>query len=293
MGIETNENVKMIVEALQIVQGKCTRAQKDGRNEHQNYAYVSEEGLVELVRDAFIEAGLILTPSVGPQAFHVEHRLGKSENQHIVVWEQQFHLAHISGAIWPFPLSVICEGADSGDKAVWKGLTNAHKHILLKLLMLPTGDEPEADERTDQDFSSSAPPKRLVRRPNPAPAARGGSKVSPPKRQPSDSPSVGEDVLAWVEEVGSDYELGKEDFKAWGVWTDNFKATEAVFGKPIPEGVSKFECMDDFKAQEGIGKNDPFCAFQLPKWKAFVNGGWHQFGQPAPTEDGLDDGGPF
>ena len=42
--------------------------------------------------------------------------------------------------------TVVGEGQDSGDKAVYKALTGATKYALMKTFLIPTGDDPERDE---------------------------------------------------------------------------------------------------------------------------------------------------
>lgn len=294
-------NVSQIVTALNKVQQTVKRAEKDGVNKHFGYAYVSEEGLVDQCRDAFIENGLLLTPTVSDKEFHVEHGLGDHENMHMVVWQQGFHLAHISGALWPYPIMVMCEGADSGDKSVWKGLTNAHKHVLLKLLMLPTGEDPEADDSVDEAFESQGRLQHSSGQgttpPRGAPAASGGSRLPAPgkHRGGGGAPSIVSVKAAqkWMEEVGQDYEMTTEDFKNWKIWGSGFKAVEAVYGKDLPEGISKFACMDDFKAEESLGKGSAFCAYHLVRWIDYCTTGWHAFEQHEASEEPLKTESPF
>jgi hypothetical protein len=42
-------------------------------------------------------------------------------------------------------------GADSGDKAAYKAATGALKYALLTGFLIPTGDDPEADVKTDDE----------------------------------------------------------------------------------------------------------------------------------------------
>ncbi len=42
-------------------------------------------------------------------------------------------------------------GQDSGDKAIAKGLTSALKYAYMMSLAISTGDDPEADQRTDEN----------------------------------------------------------------------------------------------------------------------------------------------
>jgi hypothetical protein len=45
---------------------------------------------------------------------------------------------------------MIGEGQDAGDKGPYKAMTGAQKYALMKTFMIPTGDDPEADEDVDK-----------------------------------------------------------------------------------------------------------------------------------------------
>lgn len=289
-----NPNVRLIMEAIQNVQRANTRATKDGTNSFHGYDYVSEEGLVNQIRESFIENGLLLSPRAILPEGSVYNGLGKDANQHLVVWVQAFDLAHVSGAVWPFPLSVVCEGIDNGDKAVWKGLTNAHKHVLLKLLMLPTGEDPEADRGTDEAMAPQ--PRQAPRRSVPTSAARGGSQLPAPRKSTQGDQDAGSGREAGTSGVkgNPEDELSKEDFKNYRVWVMAFQAAERVYGKTLPEGISKFACMDDFKAEYGIGKGDPFTFTHLAQFEEYATPGngdrsWHQFRQAGAGMESAED----
>jgi hypothetical protein len=46
-------------------------------------------------------------------------------------------------------------GADSGDKAAYKAATGALKYALLTVFLIPTGDDPESDSKTDDEVIAS------------------------------------------------------------------------------------------------------------------------------------------
>ena len=52
---------------------------------------------------------------------------------------------------------------DAGDKGIYKAIAGAQKYALMKVFMIPTGDDPEADEGVDER-NHKAPTK-----PTPAP----------------------------------------------------------------------------------------------------------------------------
>lgn len=250
---QDREDIGIIVAAVQQVQGIIKRAEKDGHNSFHKYDYVSEEGLVQLIRDTVIEAGLLLTPIAGDEP-QVDHRTGDKGNRTHVVWKQGFHLAHVSGAIWPFEISVMCEGEDNGDKSVWKGLTNAHKHVWLKLLLLPTGEDPEADENTDIQNQGKERPRQQPRNQS---LTEGQQHAQP-----------GTELEQWIMEKGPDYVITNADKKQWGIYAQAFKACEIAWGKD--HGRDKFSAMNDFQAQWGLSQDVPMCAKDLPDWHKFV-----------------------
>jgi len=295
------EAVKVIGPAIQKVQRACPRIEKGGTNKHFNYDYVSEEGLVELIRDACIDNGLLLTPSVAmDNHYETVTGLGDNKNGVLVTWVQEFHLTHISGHIWPFPIRVMAQGADRGDKAVWKGLTSAHKYAWMRLLMLPTGDDPEADGTTDADYTRNAPPPRQPERPQeprPTPAEQAlGSQVptSPtpaPQALGGNLRSPDAELEQWVNKVGPEIELIPEDFKKWGIYQKAFKAAERVHGKSAIENDKslKFSCLDDYKSERGINRDNPFRAQHIQGFFYFAADGWYKFAPEQQAESESDE----
>lgn len=124
---------------------------KDKSNTQQKYTYVSEGAILKKVQPSLVAARLISYPNYS------------------VISQQE--TATKNGAIWQLctvecKLIVVCadtntsiecialgQGTDNGDKAMAKAMTQAFKYAWWKLLCLETGDDPEADDKTDkQDF---------------------------------------------------------------------------------------------------------------------------------------------
>jgi len=145
--------VKAISTALNEVMKHVGYVQKTKFNEFHRYAYAGEEELLEHLRPALVEAGLILIPSLDG-----EPRTDENGNTHLVV---AYTLAHTSGEVWPEKIRVPGCGNDKnskggiGDKGTYKALTGANKYLLFKLFQIATGDDPEKHDAN----AASEPPR--------------------------------------------------------------------------------------------------------------------------------------
>ena len=136
-----------IATALHEVMRKVSYVQKTGKNAFHGYKYAGEADLLEKLRPAMLEAGLLLIPSIKGVSPIDEHG--------VTTVQMEYTLVHKDGDIWP---SVICaagQGGDKnkngvGDKGLYKAITGANKYLLFKLFQIETGDDPEndAEERT-------------------------------------------------------------------------------------------------------------------------------------------------
>lgn len=139
-----SEYPKSITTALHAIMSKASYVQKRDKNQFHNYKYAGEAALLEVVRPAMLEAGLILIPSCVDRTPIDEHG-----NTHITM---EYTLAHVSGDVWPDKVRVFGSGNDRnskggvGDKGTYKAITGANKYLLFKLLQIETGDDPEATE---------------------------------------------------------------------------------------------------------------------------------------------------
>jgi hypothetical protein len=135
-----------IATALHNVMAKVSYVQKGGENKFHGYKYASEADLLEKLRPALIEEGLILIPSV-------EMVRPMDEHGNTVV-DMKYEIVHKDGDIWPHPVRVSGCGNDRskngtvGDKGIYKAMTGANKYLLFKLFQIETGDDPERDVAT-------------------------------------------------------------------------------------------------------------------------------------------------
>lgn len=150
----TGTESKGLYRKLLAVMADVDRVQKNGRNDHFKYDYVTEADVLEPVRDAMIKHGILCMPTVA-EATH-EGNLSR------LVVDYDFIDADTGEMI---TRRFVSEGQDNADKGFYKAYTGGLKYALLKTFQIPTGDDPEND-------SQHAPqPPRSAPRPAPAPRA--------------------------------------------------------------------------------------------------------------------------
>ena len=133
---------QMIAGALNAVMQQIAYVQKTGKVKFgsTNYTYASEQDILAVARPYFVAAGLVAT----------ENCTEMRESGHKVFVKVEYTLAHISGAVWPHPMSMWGCGEDKGDKALYKALTGANKYWWAKLLQISTGDDAESGIQPEQ-----------------------------------------------------------------------------------------------------------------------------------------------
>lgn len=136
--------VAKITKALHEVMSRVGYVQKTGKNQFHGYRYAGEADLLDKLRPAMVEAGLLLIPS-GKEV------TGPDEHGNVMV-TMAYTLAHADGEVWPEKIMAFGCGNDRspkagtiGDKGVYKAITGANKYLLFKLFQVETGDDPEND----------------------------------------------------------------------------------------------------------------------------------------------------
>lgn len=129
-----------IAQALHQVMSKVSYVQKSGKNAFHGYKYAGEADLLEKLRPAMLEAGLLLIPSIKGVSPIDEHG--------VTTVQMEYTLVHKDGDIWPNVICAAGQGGDKnkngvGDKGLYKAITGANKYLLFKLFQIETGDDPE------------------------------------------------------------------------------------------------------------------------------------------------------
>src|SRR5277367_379161 len=136
---------KNLVQKLCEVMAAIGYIAKKGENKFHGYKYAKESDIVDAIRGELAQRNLFIFPSVTTHA-----RSGEITDI-MVRWtftdgdsgEQRD--CDIPGC-----------GQDKGDKGVYKALTGSEKYFLMKTFLIPTGDDPEADSKAEQEDARGA-----------------------------------------------------------------------------------------------------------------------------------------
>jgi hypothetical protein len=144
MTTNTETPKRSLVRKMAEVMGEVDRVRKNGRNAFHNYDYATEADIVEAVREGLSKRAVMMLPSIVKTEWtQVQRAKGGTERLCTLTVRFTFHDGD-SGE--EMAIEVLGEGQDAGDKATYKAFTGATKYALLKTFLIPTGDDPEADE---------------------------------------------------------------------------------------------------------------------------------------------------
>lgn len=127
---------KTLVQKLAEVMGEVERVAKKGRNEHFRYDYATEADIVGAVREHMAAKSLMMVPSLEKSEWR---DTGKTP---IVSILMRFTI-YDGDSDQTLSFLIPAEGQDAADKGYYKAMTGATKYALLKLFLIPTGDDPE------------------------------------------------------------------------------------------------------------------------------------------------------
>jgi hypothetical protein len=143
---------KTLVQKLCEVMGAVGYTQKTGWNEAQKYHYVTEADIAEKIRPELAKRNVIIFPTL------VSTTRTKIERNYF----DKFDKCMKTKESWAVDVLMrwtvvdgdngeqfVCEipgcSESPGDKGVYVAITGSEKYLLMKLFLLPTGDDPEDD----------------------------------------------------------------------------------------------------------------------------------------------------
>ena len=172
---------KIAGKLLEIMKG-CSHIGKNGTNPFHGYKYVTSADVLERVNAALVEnhVASVVVPEL---VSLLDVVTAKGNREHLAT--VKVHIALIdkdSGE--SCEIVGLGSGQDSGDKAVMKAQTAAIKYAYMLSLSVSAGDDPEADQRTDENMAIEA--VSMERKSNakassgkrPAGAGKGGALVT-------------------------------------------------------------------------------------------------------------------
>lgn len=155
-----SEPARSLVRKLAEVMGDVERIPKSGYNDFHRYSYATEADIVAAVRKGLAARNVMIVHKVDDLKWRLPVKASGESGSPIATVSVTFTaIDGDSGETLPVA-QTIGEGQDSGDKAVYKALTGALKYAVLKLFLIPTGDDPEAAKKRKAAGEAGEPARR-------------------------------------------------------------------------------------------------------------------------------------
>lgn len=162
---------------------KIDHIEKKGNNARQGYRFVRSADVLRAIRNAFAELGVYAQTNVDLLSTY-DIKTNSGGNMHAATVKVTITL-HDLDSSETLIISGIGDGADSGDKGVYKAQTGGVKNALRNAFLVPDEADPEADETVDEQVEEVQPaaplPVRSKRVVSEAPAIDRGSKPNAPE----------------------------------------------------------------------------------------------------------------
>ena len=145
--------MKNLAKKLLNVMQECSHILKNGENSFHGYKYATSADVLEKVNASLVKNGLC-SVAIPEMLSLVDVTNAKGNIEHLATVKMDIMLidkdsgesARITG---------LGSGQDGGDKAVMKAQTAAIKYAYMLSLAISTGDDPEADQKTDESITAS------------------------------------------------------------------------------------------------------------------------------------------
>lgn len=136
----TGDSLAFLKAKLQVWEECPYLLKKEGKG--LKYTFASEADLIALVRPALIRAGILITPVRSEVVSDGEFKTSGGSVMRRVLVKQVYRFTHV-GSGWYEDVEMHGEGADIGDKAANKAMTDALKYAVRQWAMIETGDDPD------------------------------------------------------------------------------------------------------------------------------------------------------
>ena len=145
------------------VMRECSHVAKNGSNDFHKYKYATASDVLEKVNASLTKHGIasVVTPTLLSVQ---EVTTAKGNTERLATVEVTVTL--IDGESGEsFAIKGLGSGQDAADKSLAKAQTMALKYCYLASLAIATGDDPEADQRTDEVMQPKAKPAQVKNNP--------------------------------------------------------------------------------------------------------------------------------
>jgi ERF superfamily. len=139
---EEKNRLNLIQKIAKVQADIPTEIKKEGYNKFQDYHYVTEAQIKQLIRQPLAMQGVIIIPKYEITKEWSENGKKGGVNHYTSVLGT-FELTDGDTSVFG---SMPGTGMDSGEKSIYKAETGAQKNYLMQLFMVSTGDDPERDD---------------------------------------------------------------------------------------------------------------------------------------------------
>lgn len=129
---------KNVFQRMHAVANEIGTVEKNGRNTFHNYDYATEASFVHALRPLLYKHGLVIIPSIAAPP---------TVDNGITTVSMRFTVINIDKPEEKVDMIIPAQGQDKGDKGVYKALTGAKKYFIALAFMVPTGDDPEKEDK--------------------------------------------------------------------------------------------------------------------------------------------------
>ena len=154
------------------VMRECAYVAKNGSNDFHRYKYATSADVIGKVNAALTKHGIASV--VSPSLLSVQEvTTAKGNTERLATVEVSVMLID-SESGESFSIKGLGSGQDAGDKSVAKAQTMALKYCYMASLAIATGDDPEADSKTDEAMANYTPTPPV----NPVPPTTSKSSIT-------------------------------------------------------------------------------------------------------------------
>lgn len=136
---------------------KIDHIEKKGTNTKQGYKFVRSADVLHALRNAFAELGVYAQPNVDLLGTY-DIKTNSGGSMHTATVKVTIVL-HDLESDEKLTVSGLGDGADSGDKGIYKAQTGGIKNALRNAFLVPDEADPEADESVDEQTQEEEPPR--------------------------------------------------------------------------------------------------------------------------------------
>lgn len=191
--------MKLIAAKLTKIMKDCAYVQKTGYNDFHKYKYARAAAILEKANESMVENNV--ASKVLPRLTEFRDvTTAKGATEHLATVEVTVTLIDTESGE-TIDLVGMGSGQDAGDKAIMKAQTAALKYAWMMSLNIATGDDPEADTKTDE--AGSPPANKAASRSTTAPTkAESPAKPAPASQNNPCTPLQQNQITSLWQDLG-------------------------------------------------------------------------------------------